>query len=75
MPSDELAMISKEAIREQADWLTTKADWRKCERERWRGEVRTDREHMGEENREEMERQEQREHETGRVHTPTTTRP
>jgi len=75
---EDLAAISEEAVREQAKWLAKEAKWRSREEERWRGRWGTEGEHAGEEKgeeTEETERREQREHETGRVRTPTTTRP
>jgi hypothetical protein len=61
----ELAEISEQAVREQAEWLAMdEIEWRERKEKRWRGEVRVDR-RIGEgENRrrtEEAERQEQRE--------------
>ena len=60
---EDLAAISEEAVREQAEWLAKEeAEWRSREEERWRGGWEADREHTGEEKEEEteeMERQEQ----------------
>src|SRR6202167_6237652 len=76
---EELAAISEQAIRDQAEWLAKdETEWKNREEERWRGGRGADRENTGEEKgeeTEETERREQREHETGRVRTPTTTRP
>ena len=75
---EDLATTSEEAIRERSEWLALdKAEWREREGERWRGEWRASREQEEEEKggqSRETERQEQREHDTRRVHTPTTTR-
>jgi hypothetical protein len=38
---EELAAISKESIREQAEWLTKdEVEWKEHEERRWRGKVR-----------------------------------
>jgi hypothetical protein len=66
---EELAAISEQAVREQAEWLAKEeAEWRNREEERWRGEWGTDREHAEEET-EEAETQEQHEHDARQVHT------
>ena len=76
---EDLAAISEEAVREQAEWLAKEeAEWRSREEERWRGGWGTEGEHAVEEKgeeTEETERREQWEHGTRRVHTPTTTHP
>src|ERR1700691_4165673 len=76
---EDLAAISEQAIRDQAEWLAKdEAEWKNREEERWRGGQGADRENTGEEKgeeTEEAERREQREHGTRRVHTPTVTRP
>jgi hypothetical protein len=75
----ELAAISEEAVREQAEWLASdEANWRKREGERWRSEATADRGNGEQESRgrtEEAERQEQRERETMQEQTTTTAHP
>ena len=45
MTPQELANISKQAIRKQAKWLAKdETKWRECKEKRWQGKVREDRE-------------------------------